>query len=124
MARASKLASVAHNVAHHAASSVSWLHPHACQAARAAGLAELRFDLLAAQLLSLPNLSMPLRLASEALREKSREILAQHGFSIGALSSALLVMQFPTSDEHYCVTAVCLETQDCKVFEQSSSSLG
>jgi len=124
MARVSTLASVAHNIAHHAASSVSWLHPHACQAARAAGLGELRFDLLAAPPLSLPNVAEPLRLASEALREKSREILEQHGFSVSTLSSALLVMQFPTSDEHYCVTGVRLETQDAKVFEKSSTSLG
>jgi hypothetical protein len=124
MARAALLASVAHNVAHHAASGLSWLHPHACQSARALGLAELRFDLLASQPLSQPNQPEPLRLASEALSKKSLEILEQHGFSAGALASAFLVMQFPTSDEHYCLTAVRLETQDGQVFEKSSSSLG
>lgn len=68
----------------------------------------------------LSNVAEPLRLASEALREKSRDILEQHGFSV----SDLLIMQFPTSDEFYCVTGIRLETQDGKVFEKSSSSLG
>jgi hypothetical protein len=124
MARVALLASVAYNIAHHAASGLSWLHPHACQSARALGLAELRFDLLASQPLSLPSVAEPLRLASEALRKKSLEILEQHGFSVNALASAILVMQFPSSDEYYCVTAVRIETQDGKVFEKSTTSTG
>jgi hypothetical protein len=84
----------------------------------------LRFDLLALQPLSLPSISEPLQLASQALRKKSLEILEQHGFSVSALASAVLVTQFPTSDEHYCVTAVRIETQDGKVFEKSTSSTG
>lgn len=124
MARISTLASAAHNVAHHAASSLSWLHPHASRAARAAGLAELRFDLLVSPPVSLPEAGEPFRLASESLREKSLAILEQHGFSADFLKSATLVMQFPSSDEYYCVTGVRLETRDGKVFEKSSSSLG
>ena len=124
MSRVSTLASVAHNIAHHAASGLSWLHPHAQRAATAAGLAELRFDLLTLQPVQLPDPPDPLRLASEALRKKSLEILEQHGFSVSALASAILVMQFPTSDEYYCVTAARIETQDGKVFEMSTSSTG
>jgi hypothetical protein len=123
-ARVSALSSVAHNVAHHAASGLSWLHPHASRAARTAGQGELRFDLLASPPIALPALAPAFLLASEALREKSLAILEQHGFSAGALKSATLVMQFPTSDEYYCVTAVRIETLDGKLFEKSSSSLG
>jgi hypothetical protein len=124
VAKVSTLASVAHNVAHHAASGLSWLLPHACRAARAAGLHELRFDLLSSPPLSLPEITEPLQLASEALREKSLEILEQHGFSISTLKSMSLVMQFPGSDEFYCVTCVRIESLNGKVFEKSSSSLG
>jgi hypothetical protein len=118
------LSSVAHNTAHHAASSMSWLHPHSCQAARDAGLGELRFNLLAPSPLSLASISEPLRMASEGFQKKFIEMLEEHGFTASQLAEAVLLMSFPTSDKNYCVTTCRLETIDGKVFEKSSSSLG
>jgi hypothetical protein len=103
---------------------MSWLHPHAYQAARERGVGELRFDLLAAWPLSLTAVGEPLRLSSEAFQKKFVELLQQHGFAPDQLGDATLTMQFPTSDEHYCVTACRLETTDGRVCEKRSSSLG
>jgi hypothetical protein len=116
--------SVAHNTAHHAASSMSWLHPHSCQAARAAGLGELRFNLLVPSPLSLASISEPLRMASEGFQKKFIEILEEHGFAANQLTAAVLVMSFPSADDYYCLTTCRLETTDGKLFEKSSSSLG
>jgi hypothetical protein len=118
------LGSVAHDIAHHAASSVSWLHPHAGKAARAAGMGELRFDLLAVSPLDLPSLEGPLRAATDGLQRKLVEMLEKHGFAKSILQSAVLVMQFPTSSDDYCVTISRLETTARKIFEKTSSSLG
>jgi hypothetical protein len=118
------LGSVAHNVAHHAASSMSWLHPHAHRAAQAAGGGELDFDLLAPFPLTLPSVDPPLRSACEGLRAKFVDILTKDGFAVAHLRSARLAMRFPTSDEYYCVTTCRLETPDGKAFEKSSASAG
>jgi hypothetical protein len=118
------LSSVAHNFAHHAASSMSWLHPHAYRAAQAASVGELDFDLMAPFPLPLPSVEPPLRLACEGLRSKFVEILEKDGFALSQLRSARLTMRFSTSDEYYCVTTCRLETLDGKAFEKSSTSAG
>jgi hypothetical protein len=123
MATTRALSSVAHNTAHHAASSLSFLHPHACRAAREAGLGELQFDLLNPQLLALSSIAEPLRLASEALRATFIRILEQEGFEPTALRKAVLVMWFP-SDEYHCAATCLLETTTGKRFEKSSTSTG
>ena len=72
------LSSVAHDIAHHAASGMSWLHPHACQAVRAEGIGELYFNLLSPSPLGLASISKPLRASSEALQRRFIEILGRH----------------------------------------------
>lgn len=124
MAAVRVLNSVAHNVAHHAASSMSWLHPHAYRAAQAATVGQIHFDLLAPFPLTLPSVDPPLRLACEGLRAKFVDILTKDGFEVADLRSAWLTMRFPTSDEYYCVTTCRLETPDGKAFEKSSTSAG
>ncbi len=124
MATVRVLSSVAHNVAHHAASSLSWLHPHAYRAAQTAGVGELAFDLLAPFPLALASVDPPLRLACEGLRAKFVEILENEGFAVAGLRFARLSMRFPTSDGYYCVTTCRLETPDGKAFEKSSTSAG
>jgi hypothetical protein len=39
-------------------------------------------------------------------------MLEAHGLTTGELAEAMLVMQFPTSDEYYCLTASRLRTHD------------
>ena len=118
------LKSVAHDIAHHAASGMSWLHPHACQAARAEGIGELHFDLLSTSPLGLASIRQPLHGAAEALHLNVVEMLGRHGFGTSVLRRADLAMSFPISDEHYCLTTCRLETVSGKVFQKTSSSLG
>jgi hypothetical protein len=114
------LAGVAHDIAHYANSGVSYLLPHAFHAAHAAGRYELTWNLLADPLLDLP-VDPPLTKASDALRKRFVEILASNGFEPSVLASAILLMQFPTSEPYYCVAHARLETRDGKVFEKSVS---
>jgi hypothetical protein len=123
MPSARELKSVAHNTAHHAASSLSWMHPHACRAARAAGIGKLQFDLLNSAPLAIDALTDPLQLATRALKARFVQILCQQGFQPDTLREASLVMRFPR-DEHYCVATCRLETVSGKVFEKTSTSLG
>ncbi len=122
MPRVRLLASVAHNTEHHAASGLSWLHPHSRRAARDAGLGELTFNLLSTKPLSISPIPEPLRLASESFQKKFVEMLEGHGFTLDALADAVMVMMFPTSDDYYCVTACRLETTEGNVFEKSCTS--
>jgi hypothetical protein len=123
MPTARHLRSVAHNIAHHAASGMSFLHPHACRAARAAGLAPLVFDLLKGVPIALDPVEPPLRAASEGLGRKFTEILHSAGFQREALASARLYLLFPT-DEYYCLATCRLTTAQGKELEGSSSSGG
>ena len=124
MPAARHLRSVAHNTAHHAASGVSFLHPHAFRAARDAGLVPLAFDLLQGTPVALEPIEPGLRMASEGLGRKFIDILHSAGFQREALASAHLYLLFPTSDENYCVATCRLTTAQGKEFEASSSSLG
>lgn len=122
MASIRVLASVAHDVAHHAASSVSWLHPHAFQHAQAVKCGELHFDLASATPLGRDLTSEELFAASLGLHEKFVEILEKHGFAAPAVTRAQLTMLFPTRDPYYRITACRLETPAGRVFEKSCTS--
>jgi len=96
------LKSVAHNIADHAVSGLSYLHPHAAQVSRRNGLTSLVLDLISEN--PLPDgieAYEPLRLSSLALREKFVEILEKEGLNLAQLTSAYLELTFPISDEYY-----------------------
>jgi hypothetical protein len=124
MPTARVLKSVAHNTAHHAASGLSFLHPHACRAARAARIGELQFDLLSSAPLAIGTTTEPLRLATGALKARFVEILGRQGFHLADLRKAILVVRFPIDSEYYCIATCRLETVSGKVFEKSSTSTG
>lgn len=82
-----RLNSVCQSIAHHAASSLSYVHPHLLQALKATGESIVTVDLLSAtpypkELLSHPHL--PTALSS--LRDRFEQILKSEGFLITDLN--------------------------------------
>lgn len=75
------LAGVAHDIAHHAASGLSYLSPHMAQALRDAGLSTTTLELLDANPYpkGVKELS-PLRLALQTLRATAEGIIERNGF--------------------------------------------
>ncbi|MDB6058965.1 MAG: hypothetical protein JWO95_2809 [Verrucomicrobiales bacterium] len=82
---------VTHDIAHHALSGLSWLHPHLTQNRKRAGLAELTLDLLSESPLpaNVPDYQ-PLRLASQALHRTFIGIVESVGFTVANIASARL----------------------------------
>lgn len=89
------LQSVAHDVAHHAQSSISWLHPHVGQACRAAGQLEVEVQLTSTELYppALPPME-PLRLALLGLRDRFWRIVAAHKLEESVVKEASLLFRF------------------------------
>jgi len=82
MSKHSELAGVAHNIAHHAGSSLSCLSPHLAQALRTKGSDITQIDLLAKEPYPANAAELqPLRLALASLQKTVRSLLARHGFS-------------------------------------------
>jgi len=77
-----RLISVCHNIAHQAASGLSFVHPHALAACLKSGAESITADLLASE--PCPECFRgidPLRLSLKALRAKFESILSTEGFS-------------------------------------------
>ncbi|MFZ1612600.1 MAG: hypothetical protein WAT51_00405 [Holophaga sp.] len=109
------LSSVAHNIAHHAVSGLSYLHPHLKLTLVKANLTSIAVDLLNPEL-DQPNLkpSKPLTDAIGALKSKFAEILVAEGLSLADVRSAVLVFDFPA----YYTDNFC---SDCHAFLVGSS---
>jgi len=94
---------VAHDIAHHAMSSLSCLHPHLSETCRKAGVWEVALDLRRESPLpsTLPNYE-PLRLASQALHRAFVGILQTQGFTLCDVSLARLTFSVvpDTSDDY------------------------
>lgn len=87
---------VAHDIAHHAQSGLSWLYPHLGDACRDAGILTAEVDLLADEPYPAGLAErQPLRLALGALRAKLVAMLKQRGFDLSDLESAGLEFTFP-----------------------------
>jgi hypothetical protein len=91
MAKTSELAGVAHNVAHHASSGLSYLSPHLSQALKGVGASTTSVELLTDQPYP-SNVAQlePLRLAFLSLRQTVISLLATHGFSDVDVTSVVL----------------------------------
>ena len=87
----STLSGVAHNIAHHSASGLSYLSPHLAQALRSVGATTTSIDLLSPSPYPshAPELK-PLRLALGALKDTVSALLATHGFSLEDVRSITL----------------------------------
>ena len=91
MSRESKLNGVAHNIMDHAVSSLGFLTPHVVDFFAASGQATLRFSLLSSEPVSeYETLPQPLKMASEACRQKFLDILLGAGFQPSEVVSAHL----------------------------------
>ena len=89
MASEKRLNSVCHNLAHHATSGLSFIHPHAVNACQQKHAESVTADLLAPE--PCPEsfrANEPLRMSFRALAEKLRSILAAEGFGESDLSEA------------------------------------
>ena len=113
------LAGVTHDIAHHAASSVSWVHPHLHQACCAAGVRQATVNLLelAPYPYGLPQLE-PLRLSLISLRDRFLAILSANGFSRSDVAAATLLFQFPLygADGYTCEVVARLESSRGRLF--------
>jgi hypothetical protein len=96
MTRKRALVSVAHNIAHHAQSHFSSLHPGLFAACREVGRTEAEIELLVEDPYpgGIPEYE-PLRLAFAALRERFWQILESEGFGRTSVAAARLKFHFP-----------------------------
>jgi hypothetical protein len=91
MARIAVLAGVAHDIAHHASSGLSYISPHLALALREAQLKTTDIDLL--DIVPYPlhvAEHEPLRLSMASLGRTAQAILGKHGFSSADVSSMVL----------------------------------
>ncbi len=113
------LAGVAHDIAHHAGSGLSYVHPHLYQACKAAGVREATVDLLAnaPYPLGLPQVG-PLQLSLAALRDKFFAILSANGFAPSDVAAVSLRFQFPLlgADGYTCQVAARLQSSRGRLF--------
>lgn len=96
MARLATLNGVAHDLAQHAQSGLSWLYPHLGEACREADVLTADVELVSEEPYParLPE-RQPLRLAFGALKTTLFAILAKHGFDPSDIESARLEFTFP-----------------------------
>lgn len=113
------LAGVTHDIAHHAGSGLSYLHPHLYQACKAIGVREAIVDLLenAPYPPGFPQIE-PLRLSLAALRDKSFAILSANGFAPLDVAAISLRFQFPLlgADGYTCQVAARLQSSEGRLF--------
>jgi len=106
MASKKHLNAVAHDIAHHAVSGLSWLHPHLGEACRRAESDEVVLD--AARVDPLPDgfpASEPLKLAAGGLHRTFVAIVEKKGFSVGDVKRAELRFVFsPNRKDDYSCT--------------------
>jgi hypothetical protein len=94
---------VAHDIAHHALSGLSYLHPHLTQVCKRAGRASVALDLLRESPLpaEFPDYE-PLRLASQALHRTFVGILESVGFTVTDVTAARLTLHVsPDAPDDY-----------------------
>jgi hypothetical protein len=121
-----RLRSVCHSIAHHAASGLSYVHPHLARACNNAGLESIAIDLKQEE--PCPDAFAeikPLRLALQALRKKFEEILASEGFALTDLRAGILCFEFPSKTDNYSSNCyACITTNSGRVVRCSVNGVG
>jgi hypothetical protein len=111
---------IAHDLAHHAQSGLSWLHPHLGQVCREAGVSVAVVELATPSPypLGLPK-SPPLVLALVGLHQKLVDLLSIKSLSLEDISSLELTFAFSPNrtDDFSCEVKSSLVTKSKKVFE-------
>jgi hypothetical protein len=121
------LNSVAHNIAHHAVSGLSYVHPHLKQAVETQGLDSFSINLLCENPCPPSFRSIEsLQLALLALKDKLGQIVSSEGLSVSDLHSADLLFEFPSNyPDDYCSDChAVLVSVSGKTFRQSVNYLG
>jgi hypothetical protein len=121
------LKGIAHDIAAHAASSMSWLHPSLSQACRANNVANVVLDLTHDP--KFPEaflVSKPLALATNGLKEWYRGLLKKKGFSEIDIQSVTIEFVFPPqrTDDYWCACRCRLVSSLGKEFVRIVNSLG
>lgn len=99
MPKMAELAGVAHNIAHHAASGLSFLSPHLAQALRGAGEETTAIELLVQNPYPTKVGELqPLRLALASLQATVQGMLQKHGFNQDNMYSIVLHAMLPSWD--------------------------
>ena len=94
MASLKKLQAVAHDIAHHAQSSLSWLHPHLGEACAEAGVLDASVELLTTPYPPGLAARKPLETALVSLREKFLDLLNNYGLGPGDVTAVRLEFRF------------------------------
>ncbi len=93
---------VIHDIAHHAQSGLSHLHPHLAQLCRSLRTTSITLDLLAAAPLGDEVMVRPaLALSTEALRTKFRHLIDGKGLALSDVAEAHLVFTFSERRDDY-----------------------
>jgi len=112
---------VAHDIAHHAQSGLSWLHPHIGQACRIAGATAAEVELLdeAPYPTDLPRLE-PLVLALQGLQGKLFAILDSHRLDHAAVQSVRIQFVFKPNclDDYLWAVVSRITSSTGRVFEK------
>jgi hypothetical protein len=123
-----RLRSVCHSIAHHAVSSVSFIHPHLRKACKAIGIESVSIYLLEEQPCPERFLNIePLRLALLSLRDRFQEILVSGGFAILDIEAIDLKFEFPKEyPDDYCsnCNARLASKKSGQVFEYAVNYMG
>lgn len=120
MTKMAELAGVAHNIAHHSASGLSFLSPHLARALRAAGEETTAIELLVQNPYP-PKIAevQPLRLALASLKATVESLLQKHGFNqIDVLSIVLHATPgSQNSDDYVLHTRAVITAKSGRVFD-------
>ncbi|WP_201382612.1 hypothetical protein [Ktedonobacter sp. SOSP1-85] len=113
------LAGVAHNIAHHSASGLSFLSPHLAQALRAVGEETTAIELLVQDPYPPKAAEMqPLRLSLASLKGTAQRMLQKHGFHQNdVLSIVLHVTPDWNSDGSVLHTRAVITAQNGRVYD-------
>lgn len=127
MASTKRLNSVAHSIAHHAVSGLSYLHPHLSKACEAEGATYVEIDLLAIEPCPVRFRAIsPVLLSIRELKNFYLRLLESEGFNEDDLTETRLLFSFDLKRfDHYCsVCTATLKAKDGKVFEKTVDYMG
>ena len=121
MATQRELLGIAHNIAHHAQSGLSWLHPHLAEACRFALVDAAEVELLDPQPypLALPR-RKPLEGALQDLQTRFWGMLELQGISRDSVQSVRLKFLLSPSrtDNYSCAVTAVITASNGKIFQK------